>query len=242
MFESTLSIDLKKKRYLDYVYERLKPQIKAANSVVANAECKDRVFLSLACEDRYKDLLHFEIINCLADVYAMGFKYDYLKNRLKIRKENLLTKTLLNTMTVFDSNNDKKLIKQALFGQQIIAIDGFFSFRLHCVKDKWDEIIDLTNDNAIVFSDDEVTGEFLSFLLEAIPRSEDGVKICKLGEKIELFDKKGKKLRQIMPVGEEKTQEETVLFNLICLSPKKVLISDAEDFSHEFLAIVRKFF
>lgn len=242
MFESTLSIDIGRKNYLDFIYDRLKPHIKLTNSVVAYTQTDDRAFFSVACEDTHKETVEFEIASNLADVYAMGFKYDYLKRKLKINRENLLIKTLLNTMTVFDSNNDKKLIRQELYGQPVIAVDGFFEFRLKSVKQKWDEIINLTNENSIVFSDDEISGEFLMFLLDAIPHGEEGVKICKYGGNIELFDKKGKKIKLITPVGENKTPEETVLFNLICLAPKKVLIVDDEDYSPEFLEIIRKFF
>ncbi len=242
MFESTLSIDIKRKNYLDCIYGKLKPHIKLADAEVAYTKADDRVYLSIACEDGFKDVMHLEIVSQLAEIYAMGFKYDYLKKKLKINRENLLVKTLLNTMTVFDSNNDKKLIRNELYGNKVIAIDGFFEFRLKGVKEKWDEIISLTNENSIVFSDDRISGEFLMFLLDAIPEGEEGVKICKYGNKIELFDKMGKKIKLIKPVGESKSPEEMILFNLICLAPKKVLISDEEKYSQEFLNIVRKFF
>ena len=177
MYESTLSIDINRKSYLDYVYGKLKPHIKLTDAVVAYTKAEDRVYLSIACEDEFAEVMHLEIISQLAEIYAMGFKYDYLKRKLKINRENLLIKTLLNTMTVFDSNNDKKLIRNELYGN-----------------------------------------------------------------KIELFDKRGKKIKLIKPVGESKSSEEMILFNLICLAPKKVLISDEEKYSKEFLNIVRKFF
>lgn len=242
MFETTLSIDIGRKNYLDYVYNRLKPHIRLTDSVVASSVNTDRCFLSLACEDECREALHGEIVESLCDVYAMGFKYDYLKKKLKINRENLLIKTLLNTMTVFDSNNDKRAIRKELYGQPIIAIDGFFDFRLRAVREKWDEIINLTNENAIVFSDDKISGEFLMFLLDALPQSLDGVKICANGDRAELFDKKGRKIKMIKPVGRSKTEEETILFNLICLAPKKVLIADEKRFSDEFMSIVRQFF
>lgn len=242
MFETTLSIDKDKKSYLDYIYNRIKPHIRLTNAVVAKSQNNGRLFLSVACEDEFGEALGSQVVESLCEVYAMGFKYDYLKKKLKIRKENLLIKTLLNTMTVFDSNNDKKIIRRELEGLPIIAIDGFFDFRLREVKDKWDEIINLTNENSIVFSDDEISGEFLMFLLDALPQSQEGVKICGDGNKIELFDKRGKKIKMIMPVGKSKTAEETVLFNLICLAPQKVLIADESNFSREFMAIVKKFF
>lgn len=242
MFETSLSIDANKKEFLEYLYDKVKPVVKDCGAAVVRREVDDRIFLSFACENRYGEKLRQSIYSALAEVYAIGFKYDYLKAKLNIKNENLLIKTLLNTMTVFDSNNDKKIVKKSLENEKIIAIDGFFDFRLKELKKKWDEIIDLTKENSIVLADEKVSGDFLMFLLDAIPHGEEGVKICKYGSDIEILDKAGKKISMINPVGEKKTQEEKVLFNLICLAPKKVLIYDEKSYSDEFLNIVKKFF
>ena len=136
MFETSLSIDANKKEFLEYLYDKVKPVVKDCGAAVVRREVDDRIFLSFACENRYGEKLRQSIYSALAEVYAIGFKYDYLKAKLNIKNENLLIKTLLNTMTVFDSNNDKKIVKKSLENEKIIAIDGFFDFRLKELKNQ----------------------------------------------------------------------------------------------------------
>ena len=187
MFEISFNVGLKNRDYLDFLYNGLKSEIKKSNAVVAHQFFDDRVFLSLACEDDYKVELKDKIDELLSQIFVFGFKHDYLKSRLYIYKENLLTKTLLSTMTIFDSDNDKKMIKKEFFDQQVGALDGFFNFRLKNVKEKWDEIINLANENSIVLSDESVCGEFLAFLIEALPKTNSCIKIEKDHEKVIFF-------------------------------------------------------
>lgn len=242
MFETSFSIDVKNKRFLDWFYEGLKDGIKESNSIVAYNVVQDRVFLSLACEDVFAVNMKSKILDLLSQVFALGFKHDYLKKRLNIYKESLLTKTLINTMTLFDCENDKKIAKKELFNQQVGAIDGFFNFRFKKLKKKWDEVIELTNENSIVLCNDDVAEEFLAFLFDALPPGENDIKICKKGERIQLFDKYGFKIPVTTPFWCDCEDEEAVLYNLVLLQPQKVIVCEEKSFSHDFVYIVRRFF
>ncbi|MBQ9716145.1 MAG: hypothetical protein IJV77_07045 [Clostridia bacterium] len=242
MFETSFSIDAKHKRFLDWFYEGLKKSVKDSKAIVAYNVMDERVFLSVACEDIFAVNMKSEIMDLLSQIFALGFKHDYLKKRLNIYKENLLTKTLINTMTLFDCENDKKLAKKELFNQQVGAIDGFFNFRFKKLKKKWNEVIDLTNENSIVLYNNDVAEEFLAFLFDALPSGENEIKICKKDEKIQLFDKGGLKIPVTIPFWCDCEDEEAVLYNIVLLQPQKVVLCDEKSFSHDFVYIIKRFF
>lgn len=242
MFEVSFNVDLKERVYIDFLYNGLKEKIKKANGIVFCGLNNDRVFVSVACEDCFAVEIKSEIYDLLAEIYAFGFKRFYLKKNLNIYKENLLTQMLINTMTIFDSENDKKLIKKYLFNQEIGAIDGFFNFRMKKLKEKWDEIIDLTNENAVVLHDKETSCEFLSFLIDAMQSSEKVVSVFKEQNSLKIKDKRGALIDLKLPFWKKDVDEEVVLFNIVLLAPKQVDIIEEKTFSKDFVYIIKRFF
>ena len=242
MFEVSFNVDLKEKVYIDFLYNGLKEKIKKANGIVFCGFNNDRVFVSVACEDCFAVEIKSEIYELFAEIYAFGFKHFYLKKNLNIYKENLLTQTLINTMTIFDSENDKKLIKKYLFNQEIGAIDGFFNFRMKRLKEKWNEIIDLTNENSVVLHDKETSCEFLSFLIDAMQGSEKVISVFKKGNSFKIKNEKGAVIDLKLPFWKNQADEEVVLFNVILLAPKQVNIIGENGFSKNFIYIIKRFF
>ncbi len=241
MFEISFNADLKNRDYLDFLYNNLKDEIKLSNAVVAHRLCDDRLFLSLACEDCFAVDFKSKTDDLLAEIFAFGFKHNYLKKNLCIYKESLLIKTIINAMTIFDSQNDKKLIKKELFNQQVGALDGFFNSRLKKIREKWDEIIDLVNENSIVLSDDDVAYEFLAFLIQSLTKTENCIELLSKNKQVVLF-LNGKEVDITVPFEKDSVDEEVVLYNLIKTLPKRIVIKNKNDFSAEFLDIIEKCF
>ena len=241
MFEISFNTDFKSRGYLDFLYNNLKDEIKKCNAVVARQVCDDRVFLSFACEDCFAVDFKCKTDDLLAEIFVFGYKHDYLKNNLYIYKENLLIKTVINAMTIFDSQNDKKLIKKEFFNQQVGALDGFFNFRLKKIKEKWNEIIDLVNENSIVLSDNDVACEFLAFLIQSLPNTDGFVELKRIGEEF-LFLFNGVETKITVPFGKNMVDEEVLLYNLIKTLPKRIVVKNKNDFSDEFLSIIKKCF
>ena len=105
----------------------------------------------------------------LADIFSIGYKNKYLSKKLNMGSEDLLSRTLINTMCIFDNSYDKTAIKRNLENIRNFSLDGFYNFRLGDVKKKWDEIVVLSNSYDTVINDYDTMRDFLMFLLEAIP-------------------------------------------------------------------------
>lgn len=51
----------------------------------------------------------------------------------------------MDTMCIFDSNYDTNVIKKNILEINNLSIDGCYNFRLKEIKEKWKEIVALSN-------------------------------------------------------------------------------------------------
>ena len=131
--------------------------------------------------------------------------------------EDLLSRTLINTMCIFDNSYDKTAIKRNLENIRNFSLDGFYNFRLGDVKKKWDEIVVLSNSYDTVINNYDTMRDFLMFLLEAIPTLVNNLSVVFDEESgFELFDEKGLRLNKLTTLSVRQEPEEDLLYNLVC--------------------------
>ena len=243
MFEFTVSAERANLHYIDFLHTKLQKAIFAADAVIALSEADDRIFFSIGCEESASADIESLLFDGIADVFALGFKNDYLKRNLAVCGEGLLGRTVLNTMTVLDSDAEKSLVRRALKGESKVALEGFFEFRLQELKERWSEVVQLANGNSLMFYDESAVCDFLSFLIDSIPQNADYIKVIKHGERGELLDGSGKQIAVTEILDKSYlSDEERLLFNVICLSPKRVTVENKKMFSDEFNGLISELF
>lgn len=123
----------------------------------------NRVSLSFDCPEYYADILHAEVADRVAEVIAVGYKYEYFKETVKVAG---LTSTereiLLASLIAADLPEDKKYAFDRIKTIKEAAIDGVFNFRLKPLKKKWKDIAEYMP-SCFVGSQ---LKEFITFLLE----------------------------------------------------------------------------
>ncbi len=124
-----------------YIYNALSSALPAAvprpRFYVGQARC------AIAAEAATLDGRYLRALReLLAETVAIGCKYGYLSARLPLERLTLRErKIFLCALIAADLPADKKYIRSRLEGVAPCALDGFFSFRLHALKRKWDKII-----------------------------------------------------------------------------------------------------
>ena len=79
----------------------------------------------------------------IADVIAVGYKYDYFEKRLALPILNKMQKRLLLTALVAaDYTDDRTFIIRKIRGFENYCLDGMFHFRLRDLQKRWDGIIE----------------------------------------------------------------------------------------------------
>ena len=102
----------------------------------------DRITLSLTCPEHYHQIVKAEIIERVAEIIAISYKYEFFKNNLSVSGLNSTEREiLLASLISADLEEDKKYALDRLKNQTEFVIDGFFSFRLKPLKAKWQDIV-----------------------------------------------------------------------------------------------------
>ena len=203
----------------------------------------ERAYLTFAYNDADDVQVDRLLRDGLCDLYAIGYKKQYLTSQLGMRPDTLLKKTLLNAMSIFDIRSDKKSVNKVLGKIKDFSLDGFYNFRLTSLKERWKELICVSLHNSAVLWDEATMREFLSFLLDTIPPLADDVTVRFFQNDFLIRDDKGRVFEKLYLLSDEKP-EETLIYNLICISPQSVTIltdremdPDWKDFMFDFFNV-----
>ena len=245
MRELIVDADVNDKYFIDHIYDKILPSVKSVGGLCVVAEANERSCLGIVVADECASALNRELKALVAEVLAVGFKCRYLQERIAVNADTLLGKTLFNTMCVFDSNYDANYIKRRIYDYEKISLDGCYNFRIGEIKQKWDEVINLSNSYSGFLADKEVLYEFLVYLLEAIPSLADciTVVISDDGKNFVLFNDDGKMLVKFNTYYKQYDIDEQIIFNLICFNPAVVkLCGKYKLLGNDFFNIANRLF
>lgn len=123
-----------------------------------------KLLVAIPFENRKEAIKFFK--EKLAEIVLIGYKKDYILKSLnleKIRTENI--SVFVQALICFDSEIDKKIILDRLTLKNDFYLNSFILFKLKVLKDKWQELISLANDNMIYLLNEDSCLELIKFLI-----------------------------------------------------------------------------
>ena len=161
MTEIIITDKEKNVKYLLYLQKNLAEIFSQTKTTVRCYKHNQRAVLELEVQDLYKELIINELIDKIADVIVVGYKYLFLKDKispvgLSSDGKNLLLAGIISA----DLDDDKKYVISKIKGFDNIAIDGVYNFKLKILKEKWLEISSLMPS---AFTPEQLK-EFLSYI------------------------------------------------------------------------------
>ena len=231
--------------FLEYVYRRIAQPISSVGGICTLNDSGDKLSLGVAVCDECFSAVNKAAKSAVAEVLAVGYKNRFLKEKINIDTSSLLGRTLLDTMCIFDSNYDTNVIKKNILEINNLSIDGCYNFRLKEIKEKWKEIVALSNNYSAFFEEESVILDFLTYLMDAIPCLCDSVTVLVDLPKnnFQLVDGADRLLTKFETFLEKDDLAEQVLFNLICFNPNVVrYCGDMDELGEEFCYVVNEIF
>ena len=131
---------LKNKNIL-YIYSSLNEFISGLNfnSNILNGKNRCELVIDVPCG--YMDAFLVEVIDKIADIIAINYKYSFFKRNIKLKGLSESEQELLLTALIAaDIEEDKRYIVKRLKLFKEFCIDGIFNFRMKPLKEKWVEI------------------------------------------------------------------------------------------------------
>ncbi len=163
MSEILITENLQGKLGMEYIKNGLSELTGRSFCNITEEILGDRIVLKVTCEDSFFTAIKYEVIDMVADVIAIKYKYDYFSKVIKVSGLDATQRgILLASLIAADLESDKKYCIGKLKSLDEIAIDGVFNFMLKPLKKKW---VDISGYMPSVFISSQLK-DFITFLLE----------------------------------------------------------------------------
>ncbi len=215
-----------------FIYQTLKAETKDYETVLTCFEQYDNFLIMLACPAVEKTRLMCVLEKSIIKVICNFYKEEYLDKNLHLPMHEKMSLTAFKKALInFDKETDFYIISKNLNLDKTLYLDAFYDFRLSGLREKWNELIMLANDNSDYLIGDEAFFDLLKFLI-------DNLEICE--NEISVFEKENGysiKLPEKNDTSCESLTKEGLVSTLIELSPKKInLYCDRDDATVSFLS------
>ena len=124
--------------YMSYLYGKVTDKFSFLPTDCGLETDGDRTTLVFRSERKYCPYIRNYTEENIADVIAVGYKYQYFSKNLFLPLLSAEEKDILITALVAaDLPEDREYIKKQIRGFEEYCIDGMFNFRLHDLKTRW---------------------------------------------------------------------------------------------------------
>ncbi|MBR7091033.1 MAG: hypothetical protein IKC79_01105 [Clostridia bacterium] len=237
MWEYTIKCDKHSNEYLHYIYNNIVSRIIDKGGNIAIVENDTECILSVAVSDTDTKTMQRLIKTKIVDILCEKMKYDYIKNRWAggvFHKD--FEELFLRVCTYFDIELERKIVMRNLVLSNSIMLDTYIHFYLSPLIQKWQDLVNLVNNNVDVFLQNDTFFEILSFLVSNLDTKTNIVNISISDDSSSLVLECGK-LYKIFDINDTIG----IITGLIEFAPKKVLIAVPQHSHYSMDRIVQLF-
>ena len=166
---------------------RLHNRVRELGGIFSTLALDDNLFFLIA-SNKNEDAIREEII-CTIFASIKSLKAKFVCERLRYKTRNKLRfSALINALVNFDSQSDYKVVRyKFVFGKEI-NIYSFYMFKLYDLREKWSQLVDVTNQNSAFLGVDESYIDIIRFLVDGIKIGEE-IRAVLEDKKVSIFDK-----------------------------------------------------
>lgn len=215
MWELSISVASKNLDIAKFVYQTLKAQTEDFGAVVTCYEQFDNFYILIGCEVVEQSRVSLAIERCVIKVISNFYKEQFLTENLRLPfHENIGLTAFKKALINFDKETDFYLISKNLCLEKNLHLDSFYHFKLKSLREKWNELITLANENSDYLVSNEAFLDLLKFLI-------DNLEICE--EEISVFqDENGYSIKTQNVEQFSNLSNEGLVSSIIELCPKKI--------------------
>ncbi len=141
MAEITVSEQFEKSSYITYLYNALSAPLRRIGGREELFLGDERAVLGITVERAEKELREY-LNGKIAEIVDVGYKYAFLGERLHVCLPAREKRFLAAALIAADLEGDCSFICKKLEDAGQYSIDGFYSFRLGALREKWARIVD----------------------------------------------------------------------------------------------------
>ncbi len=227
MWEICIETSINNKDYILYIKNKMQNTISAVSGVISLFENTDICSIAIGCKKQDKSKVAGVLRFILCDVICEKMKYDYLsKNVGLVPQDSGYFSPFVKVLTYFDSELERQIVMRSLNLTPKIVLESFLNFKLRPLKIKWQELCNLTNDNAGLFLQSETFLELLKFLIANLDVKRECI-IVSMQDKCIVYEEKNKNLISLASF--DKNDEFGLLSSLIELCPNHIKVMNSKN-------------
>ncbi|MDE5896942.1 MAG: hypothetical protein K2H43_03910 [Clostridia bacterium] len=138
--EITVSEQRERSSYIIYLYNVLSESVIRAGGSGELLFGEERTGLKLLLPDG-AERLRARIAAQVGEVIGIGYKYEFLRNGLRVCLSKREKKLLCAALIAADYDGDKGYIRRKIGRSDQYAIDGIYAFRMGALREKWEKIV-----------------------------------------------------------------------------------------------------
>lgn len=212
MWEICLTV--KNQNCCDFIFSSIKKQLDGICLATKNFE-NQNYQICIACEEYDKSRSKVFLTQIIADCICIFYKGEFLDSKLMLPVKNgIYVKALKKALLNFDKETDIYIISKALDLENSLNLDGFYYFNLRSLREKWEELSSIANDNGYFLISPENFVDLLKFLVDNLEITHDTVNVY--------CDEGGFKISDELDKDIAVNKDEDLLSTLIGLSPKRI--------------------
>lgn len=221
-----LTIEFYNKNFALLFKQSIEKDVKLLNGIITSLIVNNSTKILVAIPNCYKKQLSVIIKNRIAENILLYYKKQYIISKLNFNKTNTIKMDVfLKALVCFDSETDKEIIINRLnFFNKKIVMESFINFKISFLKRKWNELVDLANDNAMYLSSEDTFNELIKFLISNLENRISAVNIFNKDNCYFICDANGKAITDFLCDEDAKYDDEKLITNLIALNPEKIII------------------
>ena len=217
MWEFSLNFKSENFEIARYVHRALMEPTTNMNGFVTSSEDNGYISILVAVNDENQDRLKAFLCSVITEIICTKYKSDFLNKYLSLPVQDKVglyafKKALLN----FDRETDRYIIKRSLSFKNALYIESFYAFKLRALREKWEELVNLSNENREYLVSKESFIDLLKFLVDNLDICEDEISVVKEEEGYRIFAKYSNFYTDKL------ISEESVVSSVIDLSPQKI--------------------
>ncbi|MCQ2382448.1 MAG: hypothetical protein MJ060_01215 [Clostridia bacterium] len=199
---------------LEHLAHKFRGQIKTVNN---------RHVLTLGSHiDRY------QLFDSIIHQIVTTMKAQYLRNKIKIKNDTLI-KVLIN----YDKKSDTVIAGSLFQLSPQLLLDSVYDFAITRLKCRWDEVIQLVNENHIQLTQTVLFNELLRFLILNMDYRIPEAHVMVIDHQTTICDQKLQPLPQI---------DEDIINALIEIAPRQIFIHNDTDLATDVIERIEALF
>jgi len=181
------------------------------------------------------------LVDAIADVVITDCKFHFIESSIKLSIEDKICHhAFIRALSSFDRSTDKAIAKSLVHLSENFLLDSFYAFSIDTLKQRWQEVCALANDNACFLVCDGTFRELLRFLISNLESHAPEVHLFNRAGRVEMLANNLKPIN--VYVNDELPEAAALVSKLIQIAPKRIFLHQEDVAKSPVIDIIQNLF